>query len=442
MAHRVVIAGGGFGGLYAAKALRSSEFDVCLIDRRNFHLFQPLLYQVATGELSPADVAFPLRAILSDQKNTRVLLSEVTDLDADRRLVVLNGGQTVPYDSLVVATGAKNHYFGSDHWAEFATGLKSLEDATRIRHRILYAFEAAEKENDPEKRRAWLTFVVVGAGPTGVELAGALGEIANDTLKNDFRAIRPEEARILLVDNSPRVLSPFHPDLSAKAEDSLIRLGVRSLLNVKVVGVDRYGVRVQGTQGEQYIATRTALWAAGVAAAGFTRTLADRAGAKLDRGGRVMVDGFCNIPGRPEIYVIGDASVLNDRDGKPLPGVAPTAMQQGSYAAASIRKRLAGQEVAPFRYLNKGNLAVIGRARAVAEFGAGLRFSGITAWLLWLFVHLMYLVSFQNRVIVFIRWGFNYLTYNRGARLITGEPDRAGVEEGAAKPEHAEVRST
>jgi len=440
MAHRVVIVGGGFGGLYAAKALRGSEFDVTLLDRRNFHLFQPLLYQVATGELSPGDVAFPLRAVLSNHRNTRVLLAEVIDVDAPARQVILKSGQTIPYDSLVVATGAKNHYFGNDQWAEFAPGLKSLEDATRIRHRILYAFEAAEKENEPEKRRAWLTFVVVGAGPTGVELAGALGEIANDTLRNDFRSIRPEEARILLLDGSPRVLSPFAPDLSAKAEESLIRLGVRSVLNVKVVGVDAHGVRVQGQNGEQYIESRTVLWAAGVTAASLPGRIAKQTGAQVDRGGRVTVDPTCNVPGHPEIYIIGDAALFLGADGKPLPGVAPTAMQQGSFVASAIKKRLRGAPVSPFKYLDKGSLAVIGRARAVAQFGSSFRFSGIVAWLLWLFVHLMYLVSFQNRLIVFIRWGFNYTTFNRGARLITGEPEKGEVESETDLSSHAEVR--
>jgi NADH dehydrogenase len=316
--------------------------------------------------------------------------------------------------------------------------LKTLEDATRIRHRILYAFEAAEKEIDLDKRRAWLTFVVVGAGPTGVELAGALGEIANDTLKGDFRAIRPEEARILLLDGSPRVLTPFDPGLSTKAEESLIRLGVRTLLNVKVVGVDSHGVRVHSPQGEQYIESRTILWAAGVSAADFTRRLSERTNAPIDRGGRIVVDGRCNLPGHPEIYVIGDASVLNGKDGKPLPGVAPTAMQQGSYAAKSILRRLRGENVPPFRYIDKGSLAVIGRARAVAQFAGPLRFSGLVAWLLWLFIHLMYLVTFQNRLIVFIRWAFNYLTYNRGARLITGEPERE-VETHREADRHAQV---
>ena len=444
MAHRVVVIGGGFGGLYAAKALGRADVDITLLDRRNFHLFQPLLYQVATGELSPADVAFPLRAILSKQRNARVILAEVADINPDLRAVYRKDGEAVPYDSLIVATGAKNHYFGSDHWAEFAPGLKSLEDATRIRHRILYAFEAAEKEKDPEKRRAWLTFVVVGAGPTGVELAGALGEIANDTLREDFRSIRPEESQILLLDGSPRVLSPFTPELSKKAEESLIRLGVRSVPNVKVVGVDRYGVRVQGSQGEQYIASRTVLWAAGVAAASFAKVLGERCGAEIDRGGRVIVDGHCSVPGRPEIFVIGDAALFKDGEGKPLPGVAPTAMQQGSYVASVIRKRLRGEATPEFRYRDKGSLAVIGRAEAVAQFGDKMQFSGVVAWLLWLFVHLMYLVTFQNRLIVFIRWGFNYTTYNRGARLITGDIDLGDhLEELKPVTEpHAEVRST
>lgn len=441
MAHRVVIIGGGFGGLYAAKALSQPDVQVTLIDRRNFHLFQPLLYQVATGELSPADVAFPLRAVLSGRRNARVLLAEAVDLDANARTVLLNNGETIEYDSLIAGIGAQNHYFGNDQWSDFAPGLKTIEDATRIRHKILYAFEAAEKESDPEKRRAWLTFIVVGAGPTGVELAGALGEIANDTLAGDFRAIRPQEAQILLLDGSPRVLTPFLPDLSTKAEESLIRLGVRTRLNVKVVGVDKYGAKIQSERGDEYIRARTVLWAAGVAAAGFTKVLAERAGAPLDRSGRVLVDEFCNVPGHPEIFVIGDASFLKDKNGIPVPGVAPTAMQEGSYAARTIRQRLRGETAKPFEYFDKGSLAVIGRARAVAQFGGGkFSFSGIVAWLLWLFVHLMYLVTFQNRVLVFIRWGFNYTTFNRGARLITGEPEHGEVEGTEDPAVHAEVR--
>jgi NADH dehydrogenase len=421
MGHRVVILGGGFGGLYAAKVLaKTPGVEITLVDRRNFHLFQPLLYQVATGELSPGDIAFPLRAILSDHKNVRVLLGEAEDLDPERRELILQNGSREPYDTLIVATGARNHYFGKDSWAEHAPGLKSLEEATQIRHRILYAFEAAEKETDPEERRAWLTFVVVGAGPTGVELAGAMGEIANDTLKDDFRHINPAEARILLLDASPRVLMPFDPKLSAEAESALIRLGVRSVLHVKVTGVDDLGVSIEDDRGPSHIRANTVIWAAGVQAEGFARVLAERAGAQLDRGGRVLVDQYCNVPGHPEIFVIGDAAHFEMTDGSLVPGVAPAAMQQGRYAARAVQRRLKGEAPTPFRYRDKGTLAVIGRASAVAQFGHKLRFHGLLAWLLWLFVHLMYLVGFQNRLVVFIRWAFNYVTYNRGARLITG----------------------
>lgn len=431
MAHRVLIIGGGFGGLYAAKKLKNPAIEVTLIDRRNFHLFQPLLYQVATGELSPADVAFPLRAVLSGHRNTKVLLAEALDLDPHRRVVKIEGDELV-YDSLIVATGARNHYFGSPHWEQFAPGLKSLEEATDIRHRILYAFEAAERERNPERRLAWLTFVVVGAGPTGVELAGALGEIANDTLKGDFRLIRPEEARILLLDGSPRVLTPFAPQLSAEAERALIRLGVRSLLNVKVVGVDSEGVDVQSGTSVDRIASKTVLWGAGVTASIFAATLAQRTGAEVDRGGRIVVDTFCNIPGHPEIFVIGDIAHITGKDGRLLPGVAPTAMQQGRYVAEVILRRLRNLPIQPFRYFDKGSLAVIGRASAVAQFGK-MRFAGVIAWLLWLFVHLMYLVTFQNRLIVFIRWAFHYVTYNRGARLITGDANSVHK----SRPTHA-----
>lgn len=423
MAHRVVIAGGGFGGLYATKALGRKDFEITLIDRRNFHLFQPLLYQVATGELSPADIAFPLRAIFSNYRNVRVVLATARDLDVHGRQVICDRGE-FPYDTLIVATGARNHYFGHEKWEKFAPGLKSLEEATRMRHRILYAFEAAENESDPDRRRAWLTFVVVGAGPTGVELAGALGEIANDALKNDFRQIRSEEARILLLDGAPRLLMPFDPELSAEAESALIRLGVRSLMNVQVTDVDPEGVEVLTPRGRDRIDARTVLWAAGVTGSEFARVVAERTQATIDRGGRITVDEYCNITGHPEIFVIGDIAFMKDKEGNPLPGVAPTAMQQGRYAASAIRRRLRGQAVQPFRYVDKGSLAVIGRAAAVAQFGK-FKFVGLLAWLLWLFVHLMYLVNFQNRLVVFIRWAFNYFTYNRGARLITGDDERA-----------------
>jgi len=422
MGQRVIILGGGFGGLYAARTLGTREdVEVTLIDRRNFHLFQPLLYQVATGELSPADVAFPLRAILSNRKNTRVILGEVSDIDPVKKELLLADGASEPYDWLIVSTGARNHYFGHDAWAEHAPGLKSLEEATNIRHRILYAFEAAEREMDPEEHRAWLTFVVVGGGPTGVELAGALGEIANDTLKGDFRHVNPKDARILLVDAADRLLSPFQPSLSAAAEQALIDLGVRSIVNVMVTSVDENGVTLKSADGtEQRIHAHTVLWAAGVAGSAFGAKLADRLGIALQRGGRVPVDDHCNPAGHPEIFVIGDVAYQTDAKGNALPGVAPVAMQQGPWAAKAILSRIAGQEPKAFRYFDKGSLAVIGRASAVAQL-PGLNLTGLLAWLAWLFIHLMFLVGFQNRLIVFIRWAFNYFTYNRGARLITGD---------------------
>ena len=420
--HRVVILGGGFGGLYAAKAFRHAPVDVTLIDRRNFHLFQPLLYQVATGSLSPGEIAAPLRSVLSRHSSVRVLLDEAVSLDAEQRRVILAGealSGVLPYDTLIVATGSRNTYFGNDQWQSVAPGLKSIEDATAMRRKILYAFEAAERESDLAQRRAWLTFVVVGAGPTGVELAGALAEIATDTLRHDFRSIHPEESRILLLDGSPRVLPSYPEDLSAAAERSLIRLGVRSRTNVRVTAIDAEGVTLQAPHGEERLETRTVLWAAGVTPSEFGGVLERCAGARLDRQGRVMVGPDLTIAGHSEIFVIGDLAYL-EQDGKPLPGVAPVAMQQGRYAAQAILARLRGRQPQPFRYFNKGSLAVIGRAAGVADFGR-LRFHGLLAWLLWLFVHLMYLAQFRNRLIVFIRWGFLYLTFDRGARLITGD---------------------
>jgi len=419
--HRIVILGGGFGGLYAAKALRHAAVDITLVDRRNFHLFQPLLYQVATGSLSPGEIAAPLRSVLSRHSNVRVLLDEAVSLDVEQRRVILTGEAlpgVLPYDTLIVSTGSSNTYFGNDQWQSVAPGLKSIEDATAMRRKILYAFEAAERESDPAQRRAWLTFVVVGAGPTGVELAGALAEIATDTLRHDFRSIHPEESRILLLDGSPRVLPSYPEDLSAAAERSLIRLGVRSRTNVRVTAIDAEGVTLHTPQGEERLETRTVLWAAGVAPSKFGGVLERCAGAKLDRQGRVMVGPDLTIPGHPEIFVIGDLACV-EQDGKPLPGVAPVAMQQGRYAARAILERLRGRQPEAFRYFNKGSLAVIGRAAGVADFGR-LRFHGFLAWLLWLFVHLMYLVQFQNRLVVFIHWGFLYLTFDRGARLIAG----------------------
>ena len=416
--HRVLILGGGFGGLYAARRLRSAPVDLTLLDRRNFHLFQPLLYQVATGALSPGEIAAPLRSVLKRQKNTRVLLGEACDLDPSRRVVIADIGE-VPYDTLIVATGSRSFYFGNNQWEENAPGLKTIEEATQIRHKILYAFEAAERESDPAKRREWLTFVIVGAGPTGVELSGAIGEIAHDTLRNDFRSIQPREARILLLDGATRVLPSYPEYLSSKAERSLIRIGVQPRTGVFVTGIDEAGVTLRTMDGRtDHIASRTVIWAAGVNASPFGQVIARRTGIALDKGGRVPVGPDCAIPGHPEIFVIGDLAHF-EQSGQTLPGVSPVAMQQGRYVARAIVKRLRGEPLKPFRYFNKGSLAVIGRAAAVADFGK-LRFSGLLAWLLWLFIHIMYLVEFSNRVLVFIHWGFLYLTFNRGARLITG----------------------
>lgn len=420
---QVVILGGGFGGLYAAKALRRAAVDLTLVDKRNFHLFQPLLYQVATGSLSPGEIAAPLRSVLSRQRNTRVLLGEAADLDPGRKVLLLSGDggdSEVPYDILVVATGARDAWFGHDEWEKYAAPLKTIEEATRIRHKILFAFEAAEREHDTEKRRQWLTFIVVGAGATGVELAGALSEIANDTLKHDFRSIDPTQARILLIDGNLRVLPSYPADLSKKAEASLLRLGVRPFTGVRVVGIDESGVTVEhGDQRTEHLAARTVIWAAGVRASAFGEVLASRAAARLEKGGRVVVGPDLSLPGHPDIFVIGDLAYCTDGEGRPLPGVAQVAMQQGSYVARIIQQREDGARNRPFRYRDRGDLAVIGRASAVARI-RGLHLSGPPAWLIWLFVHLMYIVQFSNRLLVFVHWGFLYLTFDRGARLITG----------------------
>ena len=418
-AHRVVIVGGGFGGLYTAKSLRKAPVALTLIDRRNFHLFQPLLYQVATGALSPGEIASPLRHILQNHRNTEVVLGEVVDLDVERRCVLLRDGE-VPYDDLIIATGATHHYFGNDAWAEFAPGLKTIEDATSIRRRVLLAFEEAEREKDPVKRHAWLQFAIVGGGPTGVELAGALGEIANDTLRHDFRHINTRDAGIILIEGMDHMLPGFPSGLSAKAEKQLIALGVKPLTGARVTQIDADGVTVKIGEQEQRIPARTVVWGAGVKASGLGKVLADRAGAKLDRAGRVLVGPDLSVPGHPEIHVIGDLAAFLHQGGKPLPGVAPVAMQQGRYMAGLIVKKLRGETVAPFRYFNKGNLATIGRNRAVAEFG-GLHLSGFPAWFMWVFVHLMYLVEFENRLLVLVKWVYDYVTHNRGARLITNE---------------------
>jgi NADH dehydrogenase len=419
--HKVVIIGGGFGGLYAAKAFRKQPVALTVIDRHNYHLFQPLLYQVATGALSPGEIASPIRHVLYKQRNTRVLLGEVIDIDAAAKEVVLRGGDREPYDTLVVATGAAHHYFGHPEWVQYAPGLKTIEDATEMRGKILLAFERAELEHDHELRRAWLTFVVVGGGATGVELAGALGEIANDTLKHDFRSIDPREARIYLIEGENRVLPPFPPDLSAHAERSLVQLNVQVRTSARVTALDANGVTVTKDGKNEVIPAKTILWAAGVHASPLGQVLHDRAGATVDKSGHVVVNPDLSIPGHPEILVIGDLASFSHQTGKPLPGVAQVAMQMGGYSAKLVNARRDGRTLPPFHYFDKGNLAAIGRAAAVAQIGK-LHLWGWVAWVIWLFIHIAYLIGFDNRLVVMMEWAYNYFTFNRGARLITGQP--------------------
>ena len=420
--HRVVIVGGGFAGLRAAKALRRAPVDVTLIDRRNFHLFQPLLYQVATGSLSPGEIATPLRAVLRRQKNARVVLGEVHDFDLTARQVIVGraagGGEDVrlPYDSLIVATGMKNHYFGHDEWSESAPALKSLEDALAIRRRVLIAFEAAEMETDDQTRREWLTFVVVGGGPTGVELAGQIGEIAGDTMRNQFNSFDPAAATVLLLEGADRILLAFDPSQSVHAVKALGKLGVTVKTDTLVRAVDDGGVTVEQNGHSEHVAARTVVWAAGVAATPLAGKLAAAAGLQPDRVGRVPVTERLTIAGHPDIFALGDMVTVTD---KKLPGVAPTAMQMGTYAGRAIRNRLRGTASPPFVYKDKGNVATIGRAKAVADI-SGVRFHGFVAWWLWLALHLFYLIGFQNRVLVIVRWSWSFVTRGRGARLITG----------------------
>jgi NADH:ubiquinone reductase (H+-translocating) len=416
--HHVLIVGGGFGGLRAAQYLRNAPVRVTLVDRRNFHLFQPLLYQVATGWLSPANIASTLRAILKRQKNAHVLLGEVMDVDLAKRCVLLRDG-SLSYDTLIVATGSRHHYFGKD-WEHLAPGLKTIEDATEIRRRIFAAFESAERETDAERLKALLTFVIVGGGPTGVELAGALGEIANDTLRYEFRRINPSDARILLLEGGPRILPSYPPELSAKAEASLRSLGVTVHTSTAVTDVQPDTVTVKGGETMERIPSRTVLWAAGVQASFLGRAIAAATGAGVDRAGRVSVEPDLSVSGHPEVFVIGDLANHSHQNGQPLPGIAPVAMQQGRYVAGLISNRLSGKQTPPFRYRHRGDMAIIGRASGVANFGR-IRFDGFVAWLAWLFVHLMALVEFENRVLVLIQWGWYYFRRNRAARLITGD---------------------
>jgi NADH dehydrogenase len=416
---RVVIIGGGFGGLSAARQLKNAPVDVTLLDRCNYHLFQPLLYQVATGALSPANIAAPLRHVLKNQRNTKVLLAEATRIDAANRRVILSDG-VVEYDTLIVATGASHQYFGHDEWERFAPGLKTIEDATDMRSRILLAFEAAERESDPEKLHAWMTFVIVGAGPTGAELAGALGEIANDTLRRDFRNINPSEARILLVEGTGRVLPTYPEKLSKAAHEMLARLGVIVRTGAMVTDITHGSVTIREGDRTEKIPTRTVLWAAGVLASPLSRILAAEVGAHLDKSGRVVVEPDLTIAGHPEIFVIGDLANFSHQGGKPLPGVAQPAIQAGHYVGKTIERRLLGEKIKPFHYVDKGNLATIGRAAAVADLN-WLRLSGWPAWMIWIFIHLLYIVQFQNRLLVLLQWAWLYITYDRSARLITGK---------------------
>ena len=438
--HRVVVLGGGFGGLQAVRHLRHAPVDITLVDRRNFHLFQPLTYQVATGALSPGEIAYPLRAIFKRDRNVRVLMAEVTEFDLEARrvrvkpLAGLPTPQSVPYDTLIAAGGSRYSYFGHDEWQSAAPEVKSLESALEVRRRILSAFESAEMDAELARRRGWLTFVVVGAGPTGVEMAGQIAELARDTLRRDFRAIDPGEGRVLLVEVADRVLTTFPPSLSHKAERSLRQLGVSPLLDRTVVGIDAEGVTIEAPdRTTERIEARTVIWAAGVTASGLAARLGELAGAELDRAGRVTVEADLTLPGHPEVFALGDMVRVRDESGTPTlyPGVAPVAMQQGTYVAEVVRNRLRGRGTGSFRYRDKGNLATIGRARAVADL-KGVRLSGFVAWVTWLVVHLWYLIGFQNRLLVLIRWAFSFVTRGRGARLIArldateGPPADAG----------------
>ena len=409
---RVVILGAGFGGLQAALALRDAPVQVIVVDRRNHHLFQPLLYQVATAALSPADIAYPIRAILRHQKNADVLLDEAVAIDLARRELVLREAR-LPYDYLVVAAGARHAYFGHEEWESRAPGLKSLEDALEIRRRILLAFEEADREPSPERRRALLTFVIVGGGPTGVELAGAIAEISRHVLVDDFRHIDPREARIVLVEAGPRVLPTYTDATSLNAESALRERGVEVRTGAPVTLVDAEGVQLGAAE---RIPAKTAIWAAGVAAS----PIASRLGVPLDRSGRVVTEPDLSIPGHPEVFVIGDLGLFLHQGGRALPGVSPVAMQQGRYAARAIASRIQGRPIAPFHYVDKGTMAVIGRSAAVAEV-AGIRLRGFPAWLAWCFVHIFYLIGFRNRFIVMFEWAWAYVSYQRGARLITGD---------------------
>lgn len=419
--HHVVIIGGGFGGINAAKQLGNQPLKVTLIDKRNFHLFQPLLYQVATGGISPGDIAHPLRMIFRDYDNILVLKAEVTDIDPEQRQVILKDG-TVHFDSLIVATGSTHHYFGNDQWEQHAPGLKTIEDATEMRRRILLAFEAAEREPDPVKRQAWLTFVVVGGGPTGVELAGTLAELTYRTLRNDFRNIDPTEANVFLLEAMDRVLPPYSPNLSHKAQKSLEKLGVKVKTKCMVTNVeeDMITITPDGQDEPEQIQTQTILWGAGMKASPMSNILAERTDAPTDRSGRLIVEPDLSLPNQPHIFAIGDMANYSHQGEDPLPGLAAVAMQQGNYVAKLILAQTQSRALPTFHYQDKGQMSIIGRNSAVAAVGSW-EFSGFVAWLAWIFVHIYYLIGFDNKIVVLLQWAWNYFTYGRGACLITNE---------------------
>lgn len=426
---RVVIVGGGFGGLTAAQALRRAPVALTLVDRQNHHLFQPLLYQVAMAGLAPTEIAVPIRSILARQANVKVLLDEVTRIDLVAKQVHCSEGPALGYDFLILAPGARTHYFGHDEWAHYAPGLKSIDDAVEIRRRVLLAFEAAERQPDPAKRELLLNFIVIGAGPTGIELAGAIAELARYTLARDFKNVHPSETKVVLLEGGPRVVPAFAPELSQKSVAQLSELGVQVRTEAVVKNIDEHGVTL--ASGER-LSAGTIVWTAGVASSPMLAQL----GVEVDRGGRAKVNPDCSLPGHPEVFVIGDAAYLLGDDGKPLPGVSPTAMQQARYVAKLIEREVRGSGIKrePFHYFDKGSMATIGRSRAIAQVGK-LKLSGLIAWLAWLVVHIWYLIGFRNRILVLLDWAWAYLFYRRGARLITG--GRLGAGAPAREPAKA-----